>query len=90
MDSVPTEDSKGGKDAFNEKEENTFPTNLDNLTEKDIQRWFNVAKVAGGEILKVKPEMFEKPRIKGEPEFFCKASVHLKPKKESLVFEEDF
>lgn len=52
-----------------------FPRDLDNLSEVDKKKWFRVEEIAGGKVLKVRPEMFTQPIIKGDPDFFEKVVI---------------
>ncbi len=56
-----------------EKMSENFPADLRNLSNADREKWFEVGKVAGGEILKIKPEMLPPPTsVKGPPVFLAK------------------
>ena len=69
-----------------------FPSDLDNLTEEDIQTWFTVGEAAGRKILKVKPEMLSQESVEGDPVFLGKVSTYKKqgPGVVGLVFDDDF
>lgn len=71
-----------------------FPSDLSKLTEEQKKKWFKVEEIPGGQILKLRTELFPPPVVQGDPVFFDKRSSYPLKKQESSIptfsMEEDF
>jgi len=76
----------------NRGQEESYPTDLQNLTQAQIDIWFTIGEAAGQKILKVKPEMLITSDVEGPPMFLDKMISFEKHERKQnvLVFEKDF
>lgn len=81
-----------------EVNEDKFPSDLDNLSKEEFDKWFYYADTCAGKLLKIKPEMMNKlppaPRVgyggrysrffdRALPSVYEKQDIH-------MVYDEDF
>ena len=68
-------------------------SSLKHLSDETKRSWFKIEEIVGHKILKVKPEMFTPPEVKGEPGFLEERVTTYKKQEArapALEFEDDF